>query len=162
MPSSSLVSPLGLLRAPSSSCLRDSEKEADWFWNPWKMKLLSIGGWQDGLARFQSWWTSDPAAAQGQRWAGYSVTLPLWRFRIKEPLLAQHKRYKMWWRLKSRSAFAEVHLQEQRLPLTQFHFLFVNETHLFQFLSPSNKLRKCNIKTIWLQTEPWLVCQAVF
>lgn len=131
------------------------------------MKLLSIGGWQDGLARFQSRWMSDPAAVQGWKWAGYSATLPLWPFLNKETdtcardtfCFFKHtarKEYKMWWRFKNRSAFAEA---TSAWHLTQFHFLFVNETHLFRFLSPGDKLTNVTSK-LWFVTNWALNCMS--
>lgn len=48
---------------------------------------------------------SDPAAVQGQKWADYSATLPVWRFTIKELIFAQHKRAEYF---QIRSAFSNT------------------------------------------------------
>lgn len=141
------------------------------------MKLLSIGGWQDGLTRFQSWWMSDPAAVQGQKWAGYSATLPVWRFTIKELIFAQHKRAEyfqirfaflstfyakstgLWWRFENR------HKCICRSDICLWHtFTFcLWMKHIFsRFLSQKQQTHKRNIKTTQWQTEPRLECQAVF
>lgn len=67
------------------------------------------------------------------------------------------KEYKMWWRSKNRSAFAEATSASDTISLSVCEW-----NTSFPIFVSQRQTHKRNIKTIRLQTEPWLVRQAVF